>query len=66
MKYVYLVYEDSHGLVCVCGTPEKATELVKKDAYEFGIPEGTPPDCDWEHRWGWDGATWWVRREVIE
>ena len=66
MKYVYLVYEDSHGLVNVCGTPEKATELVKKDAFEGGLPEDTSLDWNDETRWGWEGAAWWVRREVIE
>ena len=28
MKYVYLVYEECHGLIGVYGTPESATERV--------------------------------------
>ena len=66
MKYVYLVYEDWHGFQCVCATPEKATELVKKDAYSSGLPKDTPLDYEDEERWGWEGASWWVREEVIE
>ena len=52
MKYVYLVYEDWHGFQCVCATPEKATELVKKDAYSSGLPKDTPLDYEDEERWG--------------
>lgn len=66
MKYVYLVYEDWHGLQCICATPEKATELVKKDAFSSGLPEDTPLDYNDEDCWGWEGATWWKREEVIE
>ena len=66
MKYVYLVYDDWHGLLCICANPEKATELVKKDALNSGLSEDTPLDYDDEHRWGWEGATWWTREEVIQ
>ena len=66
MKYVYLVYDDWHGLLCICATPKKATELVKKDALNSGLSEDTPLDYDDEDRWGWEGATWWTREEVIE
>ena len=66
MKYVYLIYEDWHGLIGVCATPEKATELVKNDTFDSGLPKDTPLDWNDEARWGWEGAAWWVRREVIE
>jgi hypothetical protein len=66
MKYVYLVYEDWHGLIGIYATPEKATEMVKKDAFESGLPEDTPLDYDDEDSWGWEGATWWKREEVIQ
>lgn len=65
MKYVYLVYDDWHGLIAICGTPERATQMVKDDAFSSGLPEDTPLDYDDEERWGWDGATWWAREEVI-
>lgn len=64
MKYVYLVYDDWHGLIAICGNPERATQMVKDDAFSSGLPEDTPLDYDDEECWGWDGATWWVRREV--
>ena len=66
MKYVYLIYDDWHGLIGICATPEKATEMVKDDAFSSGLPEDTPLDYNDEDRWGWDGATWWQREEVIE
>jgi hypothetical protein len=66
MKYVYLVYDDWHGLISICATPEKATEQVKKDAFSSGLSEDTPLDYDDEFRWGWEGATWWSREEVIQ
>lgn len=66
MRYVYLIYDDWHGFICVCGTKEKATEMVKDDAFSSGLPEDTPLDYDDEYRWGWDGATWWVREVVYD
>ena len=66
MKYVYLVYDDWHGLRYICGNPESATKIVKKEAFSGGLPEDTPLDYEGEVRWGWDGVAWWVREEVIE
>lgn len=66
MRYVYLIYDDWHGLLCVCATPESATKMVKAEALSSGLPEDTPLDYEDEERWGWEGATWWVREEVIE
>ena len=66
MKYVYLVYDDWHGLLCICATLEGATEQVKKEAFGGGLPEGTPLDYDDECRWGWEGVAWWSREEVIQ
>lgn len=66
MKYVYLIYDDWHGLLCICATPEKAKELVKNEAFSGGLPEDTPLDYDCETRWGWDGVAWYWREEVIQ
>ena len=38
MKYVYLVYDDWHGLLCICATPESATEKVKDEAFSGMLP----------------------------
>lgn len=66
MKYVYLVYEDCHGLIAICGTPERATQMVKDEAFSGGLPEDTSLDYDDEDSWGWEGATWWKREGVIQ
>lgn len=66
MNYVYLIYDDWHGLLCICATPEKATEQVKKEAFGGGLPEDTPLDYEGAERWGWEGVAWWVREEVIQ
>lgn len=66
MKYVYLIYDDWHGLRYICATPEGATEIVKKEAFSGGLPENTPLDYESEEKRGWDGVAWWVKEEVIE
>ena len=40
--------------------------MVKKDAFSSGLSEDIPLDYDDEKRWGWEGAIWWVRKEVIQ
>ena len=57
MQYVYLIYDDWHGLLRICATPEKATEQVKDEAFSGGLPA---------ERWGWEGVACWVREEVIQ
>ena len=66
MKYVYLVYEECHGLIGVYGTPEDATKCVKQDVLE-SCPEllNQPLDYNSPRCWGWEGATYWERQEVL-
>ena len=66
MKYVYLIYDDWHGLLRICATPEGAKEQVKKEAFSSGLPEDTPLDYESEERWGWEGVAWYWREEVIQ
>lgn len=66
MKHVYLVYEECHGLVMVCGSKIGATNKVNSIAPNYGIdPNKTPLDYDGTlSRYGWDGAAWW-QKEVL-
>ena len=66
MKYVYLVYTEWHGLEGLYASREKAAEKVKANAKFCELPKNTPLDYESEERWGWEGASWWVREEVIE
>ena len=52
MKYVCLIYDDGHGLLCICATPEKATKQVKDEAFGGGLPEDTPLDYECAEHWG--------------
>lgn len=66
MKYVYLVYDENHGLMSVCATPEVATNEVKCIAeqwYQLDI-ENESLDYDSEECWGWEGVAYWNREEV--
>ena len=67
MKYVYLVYEDWHGLVGIYETSEGATNRVKQEILE-GWPEllNQPVEYDSQWCWGWDGAAHWERVEVLQ
>lgn len=65
MKYVYLVYEECHGLVMICGSEVGAICKVNSIALDYGIdPETTPLDYNSHHRYGWEGAVW-HQREVV-
>jgi hypothetical protein len=65
MHYVYLVYDDLHGLQCVCADKAKATEKVSNIAYNiYELPKHTEPDYDDEDCYGFDGAAMWQRAEV--
>ena len=66
MKYVYLVYEECHGLVGTYDTQEKATKRVIQDILE-SCPEilDEEPDFNGPVAWGWDGACFWTREEVL-
>ena len=66
MKYVYRVYEESHGLMSVCATPEIATNEVKYMAEQWYKldTENEPLDYNSEDCWGWDGVAYWERMEV--
>ena len=65
MKYVYLVYEECHGLIGVCGTPEVATEMVNENAAGWDIDPTTEPSVygDGIDGYGWDTINW--RREEV-
>ena len=65
MKYVYLVYEECHGLVMVCGSEMGAINKVNSIAPNYGIDlEKTPLDYNSHHCYDWDGAVWF-KREVV-
>lgn len=65
MKYVYLVYEECHGLIGIYGTPEAATEIVNQIAPGWGIDPTTEPSIygDRTDGYGWDVINW--RREEV-
>ena len=63
-NYVYLVYEDCHGLIGVYGSPEGATERVIAEAKDGFCCECLPaPDFDDDYYYGWD-VVYWRRVEV--
>ena len=66
MKYVYLVYEECHGLIGIYETQEKATERVIQDILE-SCPEllNEQPDFNGPAVWGWEGAAHWEIEEVL-
>ena len=65
MKYVYLVYDDIHGLQCVCADKDKATEKVNNIAFNiYEVPKTDTLDYDDEEVYGYEGAAWWQRVEV--
>ena len=65
MKYVYLVYEECHGLVMVCGSEMGAINKVNSLALNYGIDiEKTPLDYNSHHHYGWEGAAW-CQSEVV-
>lgn len=68
MKYVYLVYDECHGLLHICGNRESADYDVKYIAthwYDLDI-EQEPLDYNSEDHYGWEGAVYWQRMEVKE
>ena len=66
MKYVYLVYEDCHGLIGIFGKQKDATKCVKQNVLE-GYPEllNQPLDYNSQYYWGWEGASYWRREEIL-
>lgn len=65
MKYVYLVYDDIHGLQCVCADKDKATEKVNNIAFNiYEVPKTDTLDYDDEEAYGYESAAWWQRVEV--
>ena len=67
MTYVYLVYEECHGLVMVCGSEMGAINKVNSLALNYGIdPETTPPDCNSHRCYGWEGAAYFSREVVVD
>ena len=65
MDIVYLVFDDLHGLQCVCRDKRKATEKVNNIAHNiYEIPQGVSPDYDDDECYGYDGAAMWHSVEV--
>jgi hypothetical protein len=64
-EYVYLVYEECHGLIGICGTPKVATEMVNENAIGWDIDPATEPPVygDGTDGYGWDVINW--RREEV-
>ena len=66
-KYVYLIYEECHGLVMVCGSETGAINKVNSLAYNYDIdPKTTPLDYNSHYRYGWEGAAYFSREEVLD
>lgn len=67
MKYVYLVFDENHGLQGVYDSELKACVEVLRIAindYGFDVSR-TPPDYDDSPNcWGWEGISWWYGKEV--
>lgn len=66
MEYVYLVYEECHGLIGVYKNPESATERVIQEILEI-CPEllNEQPDFNGPAVWGWEGACFWEIKEAL-
>jgi hypothetical protein len=65
MKYVYLIWDEIHGLQCVYASKEKATEKIDNIAHNlYNIPEDEEPEYDSASDYGYEGAAWWQRVEV--
>lgn len=68
MKYVYLIYDECHGLLHIRGNRESADYDVKYIAthwYDLDT-EHEPLDYDSEDSYGWEGIAYWKRMEVKE
>ena len=66
-KYVYLVYEECHGLIMVCGSEMGAINKVNAEAMHYGIePDKTPLDYNSHNCYGWEGAAWFCREVVLD
>jgi hypothetical protein len=61
--YIYLVYDECHGIINYCGTPEAATKIVLDNIGGYDIdPNLIRPDVS-EDYYGWDVLHW--RREEV-
>lgn len=69
MKYVYLVYDENHGLRMVCGNETLATIKVREIAkWEYGVEVDKEP-LDYGgslSRYGWDGVAYWQKEIVYD
>ena len=69
MKYIWALEDECHGNIGYYANEDKAKVACKANARLYGIdPETTPLDYDneWCYAWGWEGATYIKRIEVIE
>lgn len=67
MNYVYLVWEDIHGLQGIYANADKATAEVKRIGYGmYDLPEDEPFDYVDEKVCGWSDVAYWERVAVIQ
>lgn len=66
MDYVYIVYDQWHGMRNIYRDKVNATNAVKANfLYSYNCdPDNTPLDYNNEDAWGWEGATWW-KKEIL-
>jgi hypothetical protein len=64
MDFVYLVFDEIHGLQCICGTRERADQELDYLAKQYEV-QNEPLDYIGLSRKGWDGACWWDKVQVI-
>lgn len=66
MRFVYLVYDECHGLVGVYESEASADRKVIALAEDYDLDTSKAPlDFNSPWRWGWEGCTWWVKETVL-
>ncbi len=64
--YVYLIYEECHGLVKICRSEASADKEILSLALEIGIDtENTKLDYNSSDSWGWSECHW-ERKKVYD
>lgn len=67
MRFVYLVYDECHGLVGVYESEASADRKVIALAEDYDLDTSEAPlDFNSPWRWGWEGCAWWVKEEVLD
>lgn len=68
-RYVYVVYDDTHGMQGIYANPEKALAKIWDDMCDYFDMDRCNPypyNYNSDDRRGWEGAVWYEREEVIE